>query len=73
MVAITYGVARAAVPAKKGAVQKSQKGLLARIYDAIVAARTRQAEREIRKHLYLASGWHQDGLAAKHTKLPFGR
>lgn len=70
MVAITYGVARAAAPAKKGV---AQKGLLARIYDAIVVARTRQAEREIRRHLYLSSGWHQDSLAAKHTKLPFGR
>ena len=73
MVAITYGVARAAVPAKKAAVHKAQKGLLARIYDAIVAARTKQAEREIRKHLYLASGWRQDNLAAKDEKLPFGR
>lgn len=73
MVAITYGVAGAAVSANKDAAQKAQKGLLARIYDVIVAARTRQAEREIRKHLYLARGWQQEYPAAKDEKLPFGR
>lgn len=60
MTTITYGTAPAttvtiktlpvkALPAKS----LPEKGFWARVYDGIVEARMRQAEREIRNHLYL--------------------
>lgn len=59
MTTITYGTAPAIAVAKtqpaKALPAKTlpEKGFWARVYDGIVEARTRQAEREIRNHLYL--------------------
>ena len=52
MAAITYGAhAPAATAAKREA--KKTTGFLRRLYDGIVAARMRQAEREIALHRHL--------------------
>lgn len=48
MTAITYGTAPAAV-----AKAKPAKSFWARVYDAIIEARMRQVEREIRNHVHL--------------------
>ena len=69
MVAIAYGVARAAV----GADKADKKGFLARFFDGLVEARTRQAEREIARYRYLSRSWQREILAAKGEDLPFGR
>ena len=60
MTTITYGTAPATTVVIKTRPAKTlpaktlpEKGFWARVYDAIVEARTLQAEREIRNHLYL--------------------
>jgi hypothetical protein len=73
MVAITYGVARAAVSAAKSGETAQRKGFFARLIDAVVEARTRQAEREIALYRYHARAWEREILAAKDSELPFGR
>ena len=71
MVAITFGVARAAVSAANSGEQR--KGFFARLLDTIVEARTKQAEREIAQYRYLSRAWEREILAAKDEELPFGR
>ncbi|MGE0563692.1 MAG: hypothetical protein AB7O50_04185 [Pseudolabrys sp.] len=72
MVAITYGVARAAVTAAKTGETATRKGFFARLFDALVAARMRQAEREIALYRYHARAWEKEIQAAKQDELPFG-
>ena len=55
MTTITYGTAPATTVTIKTLPAKAQpaKGFWARVYDAIVEARMRQVEREIRNHVHL--------------------
>jgi hypothetical protein len=50
---ITYGTAPAAIAKTIPNKAKSIKGFWTRVYDAIVEARMRQVEREIRNHVHL--------------------
>jgi hypothetical protein len=73
MNALTYDL-RTAAAATKAA--KPARGFWARVYDALVEARTRQAEREIRMHMHLIPQdvLKQNGLEATYKnadKLPF--
>jgi hypothetical protein len=69
MVAVTYGTARiAASPATKA--QSKGKGFFARLLDAMVEARMRQARREIAMHQHLV--WKSD-VNPVDKELPFGR
>jgi len=77
MNAITYEIrnAAAAVAAAKP-VQPATKSLLARFWDALIEARMRQAEREIRQHIHLVPKdvLAQSGFFANYSdagKLPF--
>jgi hypothetical protein len=56
MTTITYGTAPATAARAMSAramSAKPTKGFWTRIYDGLIEARTRQAEREIRNHLHL--------------------
>lgn len=55
MVAVTYGVARAAGRALKAKIRKkaTTPGLLSRFMTAMMDARMRQAETELRLHRHL--------------------
>jgi hypothetical protein len=54
MVAVTYGVTRAAKFARKAAAKATQqKGVFARFVDALVETRMQQAHREIVRHAHL--------------------
>jgi hypothetical protein len=69
MVAITYGVARAAASAVKG--NGHRKGLLVRAFEAIKEARMKQAEREIAMHRHLFQDWQRKSLKIDKNELPF--
>ena len=70
MVAVTYGVARTAVPAKNvNKSGKKQKGLFTRFYDALIESRMRAAEREIAMHRHLL--WRSEKNPLGRAKLPF--
>jgi hypothetical protein len=77
MNALTYEIrgAAAAVAAAKPA-QPSAKGFWRRVWDGLVEARMRQAEREIRQHIHLvpADLLARSGYVATYKnahKLPF--
>ena len=77
MNALTYEIrsAAAAVNATKP-VHTSTKGFFARVLDAMIESRMRQADREIRKHIHLvpADVLAQSGFLANYkdaNKLPF--
>jgi hypothetical protein len=76
MVAIAYGVARAAVTAasssKLGAAKGASKGFFARLLDAMIAARARQASIELSNYRYLQRAYERQSLASKRDALPFG-
>jgi hypothetical protein len=79
MTAITIGTATATLPAKAASTKATAAtvGLFARVYKAFVAARMRQAEREIALHRHLLPGQLQavgERLAPRSEKeLPFAR
>lgn len=75
MNALTYDLRTAAATAKTGTVAP-KKGFWARVFDALVEARMRQAERELRLHSHLipADLLAQNGFKATYKdadKLPF--
>lgn len=53
MVAITYGVARAAAGAFKTKTNAKSKGVFARLMTAMMDARLKQAQRELEMHRHL--------------------
>jgi hypothetical protein len=74
MTALTYDLRKAAASVK--AATPAKKGFWARALDALIEARMRQAEREIRLHRHLvpASLLSEVGLKASYKdagKLPF--
>jgi hypothetical protein len=74
MTALTYDLRKAAATAK--AAKPGKKGFWARTLDALIEARMRQAEREIRLHLHLvpANLLAENGFRANYkdaSKLPF--
>jgi hypothetical protein len=76
MNALTYDLRNAATAAPPAKTAKPVKGFWARFYDALVEARMRQAEREIRMHLHLVPTalLKETGLAVRYQdadKLPF--
>ncbi|HWV52729.1 hypothetical protein [Pseudorhodoplanes sp.] len=80
MTAITVGTIPAKSAAAKSPATKAPvagKGLFARVVDAFVAARMRQAEREIARHRHLLPGQLEavgERLAPRSEKdLPFAR
>jgi hypothetical protein len=83
MTAITVGQATATVQARQVAGRATRRvasanpnGLLARIWDAFVQGRMRQAEREIALHRHLLPSQLQevgDRLAHSEKDLPFSR
>jgi hypothetical protein len=81
MVAIAYGVARAAVTAAssskpagsaEGASKGASKGFFARLLDAMIAARARQAAIELNSYRHLQRAYERQTLASKRDALPFG-
>lgn len=79
MVAIAYGVARAAVTAAsskseaaKGTSKGASKGFFARVLDAMIAARARQAAIELNSYRHLQRAYERQTLASKRDALPFG-
>jgi hypothetical protein len=76
MTAVTIGNT-AAIPASSAKAPVAGKGFLARALDAFIAARMRQAEREIAAHRHLLPGQLQavgERLAPRSEKdLPFVR
>jgi hypothetical protein len=74
MTALTYDLRKAAATAKDATPAK--KGFWARVLDALIEARMRQAEREIRLHRHLVPASQLDELGFKASykdadKLPF--
>jgi hypothetical protein len=72
MVAIAYGVARAAVTAASNSKSEAGKGFFARLLDAMIAARARQASIELNNYRYLQRAYERQTLASKRDALPFG-
>lgn len=75
MVAIAYGVARAAVTAansKPEVAKGASKGFFARVLDAMIAARARQAAIELNSYRHLQRAYERQTLASKRDALPFG-
>ena len=76
MTALTYDLRSAAATTTVAAPAKPQKNVFARILDALIEARMREAERQIRMHLrYLPEDvLRQAGYKATYSdaeKLPF--
>ena len=77
MNALTYEIrSAAALVAGTRPAKSATKGFWARVWDALIEARMRQAEREIRMHLYLVpeSVLRESGYFANYKnadKLPF--
>ena len=74
MTALTYDLRKAAATTK--AAKPVKKGFWARVLDALIEARMRQAEREIRLHRHLipANLLAENGYKANYKdadKLPF--
>jgi hypothetical protein len=74
MATLTYDIGAAG--AVKSAAPSARKGFWARVLDAMIEARMRQAEREIRLHLHLVPEdiLAKSGLEATYKgagKLPF--
>jgi hypothetical protein len=65
MVAITYGAARALVTSQAG------KSLASRVWAALIAARAKQAEREVARFRHLAMDWDRDIASVGRDDLPF--
>jgi hypothetical protein len=76
MVAVTYGVARAAVPAVAAKPGAKRKSFFIRAFDAIAAAQMRRAEREIASHRHLLAlslePYGERRQARSKAELPFG-
>jgi hypothetical protein len=81
MVAVTYGVARAAVPAVEAKTTATKtpakrKSFFIRAFDAIAAAQMRRAEREIASHRHLLAlslePYGERRQARSKAELPFG-
>jgi hypothetical protein len=77
MVAVTYGVARAAIPAVEAKTPAMRKSFFVRIFDAIAAAQMWRAEREIAAHRHLLAhnpeSYGERWSARSADELPFGR
>jgi hypothetical protein len=58
MVAVTYGAARIAAASLAAKAKPKGKGFFARLLDAMIEARMRQARREIAMHRHLM--WKSD-------------
>jgi hypothetical protein len=71
MVAVTYGAARIAAASLAAKAERKGKGFFARLFDAMVEARMRQAYREIALHQHLV--WKSDADPVESKELPFGR
>lgn len=71
MVAVTYGAARIAAASLAAKAQPKGKGFFARLLDAMVEARMRQARREIALHQHLV--WKSEADPVDNKELPFGR
>ncbi len=76
MNALTYEMRSAAAAVTTAPRNTATKSIWARLWDALIEARMRQAEREIRMHLHLipADVLRQSGLFANYkdaNKLPF--
>ena len=76
MNALTYEIRSAAALAGARPVKSATKGFWARAWDALIEARMRQAERELRMYLHLipADVLRESGLLARYKdadKLPF--
>jgi hypothetical protein len=76
MNALTYDLRTAAATSRKVQTATPKKGFWARTLDALIEARMRQAEREIRMHAHLlpANVLAQSGYRATYHdagKLPF--
>jgi hypothetical protein len=77
MTAVTYDLRNAAATAKAAApAAPAKKGFWARVLDAMIESRMRQAEREIRMHgIAIPADWYTaNGLRATYKdadKLPF--
>ena len=71
MVAVTYGAARIAAASLASKAQPKGKGFFARLFDAMIEARMRQAYREIALHQHLV--WKSDANPVENKELPFGR
>ena len=70
MVAVTYGAARAALPASAATSAEGRKGRFARFMDALVEARLQAAEREIARHAHMLPGSFK--IRQRRGELPFG-
>lgn len=70
MVAITYGLARSAIGAVKDSTKR--QGFFARLLNAMMEARLKQAQREIAMHSHLANGWDRAAFDVTNKDLPFG-
>ena len=71
MVAVTYGAARIAAASFTAKAQPKGKGFFARLFDAMIEARMRQAYREIALHQ--PGLWKSDANPVENKELPFGR
>jgi hypothetical protein len=76
MNALTYDLRSAAATSTAAAPAKPQKGLFARFFDALIEARMREAERQIRQHIHFVpeNVLRQAGYKADYqndAKLPF--
>jgi hypothetical protein len=76
MNAITYEIRSAAAAVAAKPAQPATKGFWARLWDGLIEARMRQAEREIRQHIHLvpADVLAKNGYLATYKdahKLPF--
>ena len=71
MVAVTYGTAQIAATSPAAKAQPKGKGFFARLMDAMIEARMRQAYRELAMHQHLM--WKPDVTPVESKELPFGR
>lgn len=71
MVAVTYGTARIAAASPAVKAQPKGKGFFARLMDAMIEARMRQAYRELALHQHLV--WKSEADPVESKALPFGR
>ena len=71
MVAVTYGAARIAATSLGSKAEPKSKGFFARLIDAMIEARMRQAYREIEMHKHLM--WKPDITPVESKEPPSGR
>jgi len=70
MVAVTYGAARAALPASAATPVEAHKSRFARFMDALVESRLQAAEREITRHAHMLP--RSFTIKQRRNELPFG-